>query len=149
MAASTAGTNGLATPVEVEGVRYPSARQAAEALGLPVSTVQRRAHLDHWPTYRWLGATPGPRRVRTPEDCDVAKPLIEPAQWAFDGDLARRASVMDPNEEPPRVVRRVGYVRCMSCERPHFSPDVVSARMCSTCGGAGGWPVGAAPDEDT
>ena len=56
---------------------------------------------------------------------------------------------MDPNEEPPRVVRWVGYVRCMSCGRPHFSEDVVRARLCSVCGGAGGWPIGAAPDEDT
>ncbi|KXG17006.1 hypothetical protein DT383_06580 [Pseudomonas aeruginosa] len=149
MAASTAGTNGLATPVEVDGVRYPSARQAAFALGLPTSTVQRRTNNPNFPTYRWLGATPGKRQVRTPEDCEVAKPLVEPAYWAFNGDLARRASVMDPNEEPPRVVRRVGYVRCLCCGRPHFSPDVVRARMCSACGGAGGWPIGADPDENT
>lgn len=146
MALSTAALSGQAVAIEVDGRTYASARQAAEALGLPVSTVQRRTHSANFPSYRWLGATPGKRQVRTPEDCDVAKPLIEPAQWAFDGDLARRASVMDPNEEPPKVVRRVGYVRCMSCGRPHFSPDVVSARMCSTCGGAGGWPVGADPN---
>lgn len=148
MRVSTA-VNGHAVGVEVNGVRYPSARQADDALGFAYGTVQKRAHSPSFPAYRWLGATPGKRAVHDPENCQVARPLIEPTQWAFDGDLARRASVMDPNEEPPRIVRRVGYVRCMSCGRPHFSPDVVSARMCSTCGGAGGWPVGAAPDEDT
>ena len=149
MAQSTAGSNGHATPVEVDGVRYPSARQAAEALGLPVSTVQRRTHSANFPSYRWLGATPGKRQVRTPENCAVARPLIEPTRWPFSGDLTRRASVMDPNEEPPRVVRWVGYVRCMSCGRPHFSEDVVRARLCSACGGAGGRPVGADPEENT
>lgn len=147
MAASTAGSSGQAVAIEVEGVRYPSARQVASALGLPVSTVQRRAHLDHWPTYRWLGATPGKRHVRTPEDCEVAKAIIEPTPWALDGG-ARRANVLDPNFDPPRVIRRVGWVRCMRCQRFHFSGDVVAVRLCSVCGGAGGWPVGADPDAD-
>ncbi|HCF2525382.1 TPA: hypothetical protein NIC78_002787 [Pseudomonas aeruginosa] len=147
MAASTAGSSGQAVAIEVEGVRYPSARQAASALGLPVSTVQRRAHLDHWPTYRWLGATPGKRHVRTPEDCEVAKAIIEPTPWALDGGT-RRANVLDPNFDPPRVIRRVGWVRCMRCQRFHFSGDVVAVRLCSVCGGAGGWPVGADPDAD-
>lgn len=148
MAASTAGTNGLATPVEVDGVRYPSARQAAFALELPISTVQRRTHSANFPSYRWLGATPGPRRVRTPEDCKVAKALIEPTPWPLDGG-ARRANVLDPNFDPPRVIRRVGWVRCMRCQRFHFSGDVVAVRLCSTCGGAGGWPIGADPEENT
>ena len=149
MAASTAAPNGYAVAVEVAGVRYPSARQAAEALGLPVSTVQRRTHNPNFPAYRWLTPPPGRRTVHDPDDCAVARPLIEPTRWPFTGDLARRASVMDPNVEPPRVVRQVGYVRCMSCGRPHFSEDVVRARLCSTCGGAGGWPIGADPDENT
>lgn len=147
--ASIAGTNGHATPIEVDGVKYPSARQAAFSLGLPTSTVQRRTNNPNFPAYRWLAPPPGKRQVHDPDDCQVAKAIIEPAYWAFNGDLIRRASVMDPNEEPPRVVRRVGYVRCMSCGRPHFSPDVIRARMCSTCGGAGGWPVGADSDENT
>lgn len=108
------------------------------------ATVQARAHSANFPTYRWL-----PKHA--PEDRAIARarPLIEPTRWPFSGDLTRRASVMDPNEEPPRVVRWVGYVRCMSCGRPHFSEDVVRARLCSTCGGAGGWPIGADPDENT
>lgn len=149
MALSTAALSGQAVAIEVDGRTYASARQAAEALGLPVSTVQRRTHSANFPSYRWLGATPGKRQVRTPEDCAVARPLVEPARWPFSGDLTRRASVMDPNVEPPRVVRQVGYVRCMACGRPHFSEDVVHARLCSVCGGAGGWPIGAAPDEGT
>ena len=147
MAASTAGSNGHAVGVEVDGVRYPSARQAAEALGLPTSTVQRRTHNPNFPNYRWLGATPGKRAVHDPENCLLAKALIEPTPWPLDGG-ARRANVLDPNFDPPRVIRRVGWVRCMRCQRFHFSGDVVAVRLCSVCGGAGGWPVGADPDAD-
>ncbi|MFA7460156.1 MAG: hypothetical protein WCY60_04025 [Trueperaceae bacterium] len=133
------GCNGY--PVEVDGVAYPSARQAAEHLGMKPATVQARAHSANFPTYRWL-----PKHA--PEDRAIARALIEPEPWPFSGDLARRASVMDPNVEPPRVVRRVGYVRCLRCSRPHFSEDVVSIRLCLSCGGLGGRPVGRLDDED-
>lgn len=148
-AASARGSgNGYAVGVEVNGVRYPSARAADIALGLPFNTVQHRAHAKCWPTYKWLGATPGPRRVRNPEDCLVGKLLVEPERWAFDGG-ARRAPVLDPNFNPPRVVRTVGWrQRCMTCGRPHWSDDVARIRMCCFCGGAGGTPIGADPDED-
>ncbi len=147
MAASTAALNGHAVAVEVDGVRYPSARQAAFALELPISTVQQRINNPSFPAYRWLGATPGKRQVRTPEDCEVAKPLVEPTRWALDGGV-RRANVIDPNVQPPRVVRTVGWRRCMCCGRFHFSDDVCRARLCLNCGGASGLPVGADPDED-
>ena len=148
MAASTAGTNGHAVAVEVDGVRYPSARSAAQALGLSPNGVSVRCHSDRWPDYRWLGATPGKRAVHDPENCLLAKALIEPTPWPLDGG-ARRANVLDPNFDPPRVIRRVGWVKCMRCQRFHFSGDVVAVRLCSVCGGAGGWPVGADPDADT
>lgn len=152
MAASTAANrsiNGHAVAVEVDGVRYPSARRAAQALGLSTTAVNNRCHSDKWPGYVWLGATPGARAVHDPADVKIARPLIEPERWPFSGDLSRRADVLDPNVSPPRVVRRVGYTRCMCCGRPHFSPDVLRARLCVECGGAGGWPVGPrAHDED-
>lgn len=140
MAASTAGTSGHAVAVEVGGVRYPSARQAAQALGIGYSAVTARCHDPRFPTYHWTGATPGPRRELAPEDRCIARPLIEPGQWPNDGG-ARRAPVLDPNFDPPRVVRRVGWLRCMCCARPHFSEDVARARMCLDCGGAGGPPA--------
>ncbi len=139
--------NGYAVGVEVDGVRYPSARQAALALGLLPAMVQQRAHSPNFPTYRWLGETPGKRQVRRPEDCTLAKPLAEPERWPYDGG-ARRAPVMDPNFDPPRLVRRVGWLRCMACGRPHFSEDVASVRLCCACGGLGGLPLGADPDGD-
>ena len=148
MAASTAGTNGHAVPVRIGGQVYPSARQAALAVGLSSNTVVKRCHSPNFPDYEWLGATPGARAVHDPSDVKIARPLIEPERWPFSGDLSRRADVLDPNVSPPRVVRRVGYTRCMCCGRPHFSPDVLRARMCVECGGAGGWPVGARPDGD-
>lgn len=146
MAASTAG-NGYAVGVEVNGVRYPSARAADVALGLPFNTVRGRAHAKCWPTYKWLGATPGPRRVLNPEDCLVGKLLVEPERWIFDGG-ARRAPVLDPNFTPPRVVRRVGWLKCMRCQRFHFSDDVVGIRICFDCGGSGSVPVGLISDLD-
>lgn len=146
MAASTAGTNGHAVAVEVGGVRYPSARSAARAVGLSTTAVTGRCHSREWPDYRWLGATPGRRAVHDPATVRIAKALIEPERWPNDGG-ARRAPVMDPNFDPPRVVRRVGWLRCMCCCRFHFSEDVARARMCWECGGAGGWPVGTR-DED-
>ncbi|MFL0336308.1 hypothetical protein ACEU0A_004197 [Stenotrophomonas maltophilia] len=146
MAASTAGTNGHAVAVEVGGVRYPSARQAAQALGLSPNGVSSRCHSPAFPDYRWLGATPAKRQVHDPATVRMGRGLIEPERWPNDGG-ARRAPVMDPNCDPPRVVRRVGWRRCMCCGRFHFSEDVARARMCVECGGAGGWPVGAR-DED-
>ena len=58
------------------------------------------------------------------------------------------ANVIDLNVQPPRVVRTVGWLRCMCCGRFHFSEDVSRARLCLNCGGAGGLPVGADPNED-
>lgn len=129
-------------------MRYPSARTADRVLGLTYGTTSHRAHSKHYPTYRWLGATPGKRPVKTFEELAIAKALVEPERWPFDGDLTRRASVMDPNVEPPRLVRRVGYVRCMRCWWPHFSEDVARIRLCSACDGLGGPPVGAVPAAD-
>ncbi|MDV6541562.1 hypothetical protein FA519_11915 [Pseudomonas aeruginosa] len=145
-AASTGGTNGHAVAVEVDGVRYPSARAAARGIGLSVTAVNNRCHSDKWPNYLWLGATPARRELK-PEDRRIAKTFIEPERWPNDGG-ARRSPVFDPNFDPPKIVRRVGWVRCMCCGRFHFSEDVTRARLCTLCGGFGGWPVGADPDED-
>lgn len=128
MAASTAGTNGHAVAVEVEGVRYPSARSAAQALGLSPNGVSVRCHSDRWPDYRWLGATPGrpagadargqahrkaPRRARAvaerrrratrPRD----GPQLRPAQGRAPGRLA-----------PLHVLRAVPLLRGRG-PRPH------------------------------
>jgi hypothetical protein len=73
------------------------------------------------------------------EERQLGLPLIEPSRWAFDG-CERRAVAMDPNFTPPRAVRRVGWTWCLRCGHPHFSDDVVRARMCVECGGAGGEP---------
>lgn len=147
--AASSGLNGRAVPVRVGGRVYPSARQAALAVGLSSNTVVGRCHSPAFPDYEWLAPTPGARAVHDPATVRMGKELIEPERWPFSGDLSRRADVLDPNVSPPRVVRRVGYTRCLCCSRPHFSEDVVRARLCVECGGAGGWPVGSrAHDED-
>lgn len=146
--AASSGLNGRAVPVRIDGQVYPSARQAALAVGLSSNTVVGRCHSPAFPGYEWLGETPGRRQVHDPTTVRMGKELIEPTRWEFDGG-ARRAPVMDPNFDPPRLVRRAGWLRCMTCERPHFSPDVARARMCVECGGAGGWPSGLrSQDED-
>nr|WP_262921092.1 hypothetical protein [Stenotrophomonas maltophilia] len=135
MAASTGATNGHAVAVEVDGVRYPSVRQAAQALGVGYSTVTARCHDPGQPDYRWLGATPG-RRELSPEDRRIARALVEPVRRPCDGGR-RRADVLDLNEVPPKVVRR----SCMCCARFTFSDDVVRVRMCEECGSLGSVPT--------
>ncbi|HHA2850496.1 TPA: hypothetical protein ACOFB8_001861 [Stenotrophomonas maltophilia] len=146
MAASTGATNGRAVAVEVDGVRYPSSRKAAQALGLSVTAVNGRCHSPKWPGYLWLGATPGRREVHDPSTVRMGRELIEPSRWPDDGG-ALRVTVLDHNCDPPRLVRRVGWLRCMCCGRSHFSEDVARARMCLDCGGAGGMPKGARPTD--
>jgi hypothetical protein len=47
--------------------------------------------------------------------------------------LARREPVLDPNFDPPRVVRHVGWRRCMCCRGEMWTPDVVRVRLCEVC----------------
>lgn len=61
--------------------------------------------------------------------------FVEPRPWPYDGCL-RREPVLDHDVTPPRVVRRVGWQRCMRCRRPFWSDDVVRLRLCVS-GGAG------------
>lgn len=56
--------------------------------------------------------------------------FTEPRQWPYDGER-RREPVLDHDHTPPRVVRRVGWSRCLRCRRPFFSEDVVRLRLCS------------------
>jgi len=60
----------------------------------------------------------------------LSKGFFEPAPWAFDG-YVRREAVLDHDYRPPRVVRRVGWQRCMRCREPFWSEDVVKLRLCS------------------
>lgn len=69
-----------------------------------------------------------------PRDVRVGREITEPSQWPDDGGM-RRADVLDPNFDPPRLVRRVGWRPCMRCGRSHFSPDVQRLRLCSPCKG--------------
>lgn len=55
--------------------------------------------------------------------------FIEPERWPFD-ECVRRESVLDTDHNPPRVVRNVGWQRCIVCRSPFFSEDVVALRLC-------------------
>ena len=55
--------------------------------------------------------------------------FAEPAAWADDGGV-RREPVLDTDHNPPRVVRRVGWRRCIGCGASFFSEDVIGLRLC-------------------
>lgn len=63
--------------------------------------------------------------------------MIEPKRWDYDG-CVRREPVLDADASPPRVVRKVGWQRCMKCRRPFFSEDVLRLRLCSGAQGCRG-----------
>jgi hypothetical protein len=63
--------------------------------------------------------------------------IVEPEPWPFD-DCVRREKVFDIELSPPRVVRRVGWHRCLKCRRPFFSEDVLRLRLCSGTQGCRG-----------
>ncbi len=62
--------------------------------------------------------------------------IIEPDPWPFD-ECKRREPVLD-EDYPPRVVRKVGWHRCLKCRRPFFSEDVLRLRLCSGAQGCRG-----------
>lgn len=65
----------------------------------------------------------------------------EPVPWPLDG-CERREAVLDTDHNPPRVVRRVGWQRCMKCRKPFWSDDVVRLRLCDgQDGGCRGEPI--------
>lgn len=56
--------------------------------------------------------------------------IVEPKPWPCD-EGARREPVIDRNLD--RVVRRVGWRRCMCCSKWMFSPDVSRVRLHDQC----------------
>jgi hypothetical protein len=61
----------------------------------------------------------------------------DPDRWDDDSG-AKRVAIYDHNHNPPRLVRKVGWVNCLSpysVERRHrfFSGDVQRVRMCPYC----------------
>ncbi|WP_256663143.1 hypothetical protein [Stutzerimonas degradans] len=143
-------SNQASKAVIVDGLEYSSISQAATALKLSTTAVRMRANDPKYQNYRWVNPRPLPAREKTSqptvprvgkvksfEERQIAKPLIEPAPWPFDGGV-QRGQVLDPNFDPPRVIRKIGWLRCMACRRYHFSQDVARVRICSPCGGNGG-----------
>jgi hypothetical protein len=151
--------------VEVRGVAYRNVLEAARAVGMSPTTMLKRIRSYKFPDYRSPNhakdeppaaseqpapAPPAAPRYRWPASFEaraIGRPVEEPRAWDFDGDLLRRADVVDRNYDPPRVLRRVGWRRCMRCARPQFSQDVVAIRLCWNCGGLGSLPVGPKHDD--
>lgn len=57
--------------------------------------------------------------------------FLIPVQWPIssDPDLTRRAPVLD-QENRNRVVRYVGYRRCLICKKPFWSEDIKKNQLC-------------------
>lgn len=73
------------------------------------------------------------RRPRTPPAGRTEQHgFSEPVPWPDDGGT-RREPVYDVDHNPPRLIRRVGWQRCLRCSRQFFSDDVVGLRLCGGC----------------
>lgn len=83
----------------------------------------------------WLVAREASRSRTTPRRRDSALTSLgyhDPEPWEADGGV-RREAVLDLDQQPPRVVRYVGWRKCLSCSREFWSEDVSRVRMCSPC----------------
>lgn len=56
--------------------------------------------------------------------------FVEPRMWPQD-DGTRREPVLDADHKPPRVVRYVGWRKCMRCGQLFWSEDVQRLRLCT------------------
>lgn len=77
----------------------------------------------------WL--TPKPAVVQQRYKLAI-RGFVEPRPWPCDGG-SRREPVLDMDVRPPRVVRYVGWRRCMSCQKPFWSEDLARLRLCERC----------------
>lgn len=57
--------------------------------------------------------------------------IVEPVYWPQRDD--RREPVLDPNYDPPCVIRYVGWRPCSCCGKKFFSRDVAGIRLCGPC----------------
>lgn len=77
---------------------------------------------------------PAPKPKRPPPAKPTAKAnylgFVEPQRWPQD-DGTRREPVLDTDHKPPRVVRYVGWRRCMCCGVLFWSQDVQRLRLCT------------------
>ncbi len=62
---------------------------------------------------------------------DEGRDIVEPVYWPQRDD--RREPVLDPNYDPPRVIRYVGWRPCTCCGHKFFSRDVAGVRLCGPC----------------
>ena len=102
----------------------------------------------------WRDSQPWPRTPAKPKPRPTPKQrprtgrlneygFVVPSRWPWDGGV-RREPVLDTDQSPPSVVRRVGWRRCLRCARPFFSDDVVGQRLCDVKDGCRGCEDGLA-----
>ena len=98
--------------------------------------------LANWqpqPTNHHSGPRVAPKPAAQPEP---AKPkanpygFVIPQRWPQDGGT-RREPVLDVVFDPPRVVRHIGWAKCIRCGKWFFSEDVARLRMCDETSATG------------
>ncbi|MGC3190004.1 hypothetical protein ACPTGE_06690 [Pseudomonas aeruginosa] len=100
--------------------------------------VEEPMWLSAWREGKRAAPQPAPTRQPKPKRPPPAKPtvkanylgFIEPQRWPQD-DGTRREPVLDTDHKPPRVVRYVGWRRCMCCGVLFWSQDVQRLRLCT------------------
>ena len=105
-------------------------------------TVVVPAWLANWRAAKGVSvrdeADPGPTATTTvgtaPTPRVDSQGFTSPREWPYD-ECRRREPVLDHDVTPPRVIRRVGWQRCLRCLRPFFSSDIVRQRLCEFCKG--------------
>lgn len=109
--------------------REKQAAQAPQALTQPARTNAPESA----PAAPLAPALPAPaaKQLGTANRPTSGDGFARPARWAFDGGK-RREPVYDLDCQPPRVVRKVGWHRCLKCGSPFWSKDVMRLRLCGT-----------------
>lgn len=124
------------------GVTAPQPALAAAQCPAPAPSTPKREAADKRPPAPAQRAQPPKPKLAAPAGVKevwsqmpkLGTLVVEPDLWAWDGGK-RREPVLDHDHSPPRVVRSVGWRRCMRCATPFFSADVVALRLCQRCKG--------------
>ena len=103
---------------------------------------EQPAWLANWqpqPTNHHSGPRIAPKPAPQPKPAKLKanfQGFIIPERWPCDNG-ARREPVMDMDTDPPRIVRYVGWKKCMRCGKWFFSEDVARLRMCDETSATG------------
>lgn len=76
-----------------------------------------------------MSEAPAPIEYQPKSSYGIEADFLIPVRWTFDGDLKRRAPVLDV-VNANRVARLVGYRKCLLCKKPFWSVDIKNVHIC-------------------